>query len=77
VPTRAPAGRNPAATSADHEPLPGGPERKKVLADAFEKRKDRDLARKFARLALAGLDHQIRRKQVASIRQFSILVSGL
>jgi hypothetical protein len=39
----------------------GTPERKKALADALEKCKDKDLARKFAALALDGLDRFFRR----------------
>ena len=42
--------------------LPGTPEREKVLAEALEKCKDKELARKFADLALDGLDHYLRRK---------------
>ena len=45
-----------------YDTLPGTPEREKVLADALEKCKDKDLARKFAKLALDGLDCQLRRK---------------
>jgi hypothetical protein len=36
-------------------------EREKVLADALKDRPDQDLARKFAALALAGLDQQLHR----------------
>ncbi len=45
-----------------YDTLPGTPEREKVLADALEKCKDKDLARKFAALALDGLDKFFRRK---------------
>ncbi len=45
-----------------YDTLPGTPERDKVLADALEKCKDKDLARKFAALALDGLDRFFRRK---------------
>jgi hypothetical protein len=42
--------------------LPGTPEREKVLEDALKTVRDKDLARKFAGLALDGLDRQLRRK---------------
>ncbi len=45
-----------------YDTLPRTPEREKVLADALEKCKDKDLARKFADLALDGLDRFFRRK---------------
>jgi transcriptional regulator with XRE-family HTH domain len=44
-----------------YDTLPGTPEREKVLADALAKRADKDLARKFAALALDGLDRFFRR----------------
>jgi transcriptional regulator with XRE-family HTH domain len=44
-----------------YDTLPGTPEREKVLAEALEKCKDKELARKFADLALDGLDRQLRR----------------
>jgi transcriptional regulator with XRE-family HTH domain len=45
-----------------YDTLPGTPEREKVLAEALEKCKDKDLARKLAALALDGLDRFFRRK---------------
>ena len=45
-----------------YDTLPGTPEREKVLADALKDRPDQDLARKFAALALDGLDRFLRRK---------------
>ncbi len=45
-----------------YDTLPGTPEREKVLADALEKCRDKELGREFAALALDGLDHQLRRK---------------
>jgi transcriptional regulator with XRE-family HTH domain len=44
-----------------YDTLPGTPEREKVLADALEKCKDKDLGRKFAALALDGLDRFFKR----------------
>ncbi len=44
-----------------YDTLPGTPEREKVLADALEKCKNKDLARKLAALALAGLDQFFKR----------------
>jgi len=44
-----------------YDTLPGTPEREKVLADALEKSRDKVLARKFAQLALSGLDQQLHR----------------
>ena len=35
------------------------------MSDALKDRKDQDLARKFAELALDGLDRQLRRTQPA------------
>jgi hypothetical protein len=48
--------------SEAYDALPGTPEREKVLTDALEKCTDKDLARKFAELALDGLDRFLRRK---------------
>ena len=48
--------------SAAYDTLPGTPEREKVLADALKDRPDPELARKFADLALDGLDRFFRRK---------------
>jgi hypothetical protein len=48
--------------SAAYDTLPGTPEREKVLADALKDRSDQGLARKFADLALDGLDRFFRRK---------------
>jgi transcriptional regulator with XRE-family HTH domain len=48
--------------SAAYDTQPGSPEREKVLADALKDRPDQELARKFAELALDGLDRQLRRK---------------
>jgi transcriptional regulator with XRE-family HTH domain len=45
-----------------HDTLPGTPEREKVLAEALEKCKDKQLGRRFAALALDGLDRFLRRK---------------
>jgi len=45
-----------------YDTLPGTPEREKVLEDALKTVRDTDLARKFAALALEGLDRQLRRK---------------
>ena len=45
-----------------HDTLPGTPEREKVLAEALEKCKDKELGRRFADLALDGLDRYLRRK---------------
>jgi transcriptional regulator with XRE-family HTH domain len=48
--------------SAAYDTLPGTPEREKVLEDALTTAPDQDLARKFAELALDGLDRYLRRK---------------
>jgi len=48
--------------SEGYDTLPGTPEREKVLADALKDRSDQELARRFAALALDGLDRQLRRK---------------
>jgi transcriptional regulator with XRE-family HTH domain len=48
--------------SAAYDTQPGSPEREKVLEEALKDRPDRELARKFAELALDGLDRQLRRK---------------
>jgi len=48
--------------SAAYDTLPGTPEREKVLEEALKDRPDKDLARRFADLALAGLDRFLRRK---------------
>ena len=45
-----------------YDTQPGSPERDKVLADALKDRPDPEQARKFAELALDGLDRQLRRK---------------
>jgi transcriptional regulator with XRE-family HTH domain len=45
-----------------YDTLPGTPEREKVLEDALKKVRDQDLARRFAALALDGLDKFFRRK---------------
>jgi len=45
-----------------YDTQPGSPEREKVLADALKDRPDAEQARKFAELALDGLDRQLRRK---------------
>ena len=47
---------------AAYDTLPGTPEREKVLADALKDRPDQELSRKFAELALDGLDRQLHRK---------------
>ncbi len=47
--------------SAAYDTLPGTPEREKVLEEALRDRPDQELARKFAALALDGLDRQLRR----------------
>jgi transcriptional regulator with XRE-family HTH domain len=47
---------------AAYDTLPGTPEREKVLADALKDRPDQELSRKFADLALDGLDRQLRRR---------------
>jgi transcriptional regulator with XRE-family HTH domain len=44
-----------------YDTMPGTPEREKVLADALEKCKDKELGRKFAALALEGLDRFFKR----------------
>lgn len=48
--------------SAAYDTQPGTPEREKVLTDALKDRPDQEQARKFAGLALDGLDKQLRRK---------------
>ena len=48
--------------SAAYDTLPGTPEREKVLEDGLKNVRDTDLARKFAELALDGLDRFLRRK---------------
>jgi len=48
--------------SAAFDTLPGTPEREKVLEDALKTVRDQELGRKFAALALDGLDRQLRRK---------------
>ncbi len=48
--------------SAAYDTLPGTPERDRVLEEALEDRPDKEQARKFAELALDGLDRQLRRK---------------
>jgi len=45
-----------------YDTQPGSPEREKVLADVLKDRPDPEQARKFAQLALDGLDRQLRRK---------------
>jgi len=45
-----------------YDTLPGTPEREKVLEEALKKVRDQELARKFAALALDGLDRFFRRK---------------
>jgi hypothetical protein len=45
-----------------YDTLPGTPEREKVLENALKTMRDQDLARKFAALALDGLDRFFRRK---------------
>jgi hypothetical protein len=47
--------------SAAYDTLPGTPEREKVLEDALKTVRDQELARKFADLALSGLDQQLHR----------------
>ena len=42
--------------------LPGTPEREKVLQDALKTVRDQELGRRFAELALDGLDRFLRRK---------------
>jgi len=49
--------------SAAYDTLPGTPEREKVLEDALKDRPDQELARKFAALALDGLDRLLARRQ--------------
>ncbi len=46
-----------------YDTLPGTPERDEVLAEALENREDKELARKFAALALDGLDRLLTRRQ--------------
>jgi hypothetical protein len=48
--------------SAAYDTQPGSPEREKVLSAALEQCKDKELGRRFAELALDGLDHFLRRK---------------
>jgi hypothetical protein len=48
--------------SAAYDTQPGSPEREQALADALKDRPDLEQARKFAELALDGLDRQLRRK---------------
>jgi transcriptional regulator with XRE-family HTH domain len=48
--------------SSAYDTQPGSPERERVLADALRDRPDPEQARKFAELALDGLDRQLRRK---------------
>jgi hypothetical protein len=48
--------------SGAYDTLPGTPEREKVLEEALKDRPDQELARKFAALALDGLDRFLRRK---------------
>jgi transcriptional regulator with XRE-family HTH domain len=48
--------------SAAYDTLPGTPEREKVLNDALKTVWDHELGRKFAELALDGLDRFLRRK---------------
>ena len=48
--------------SAAYDTLPGSPEREKALDDALKTAPDHDHARKFAELALDGLDRFLRRK---------------
>jgi transcriptional regulator with XRE-family HTH domain len=45
-----------------HDTLPGTPEREKIVEVALATRQDKDLGRKFADLALDGLDRYLRRK---------------
>ena len=47
--------------SAAYDTQPGTPERQKALDDALKDRPDKELARKFAALALSGLDQQLHR----------------
>ncbi len=47
---------------AAYDTQPGSPERQKALADALKDQPDPEQARKFAELALDGLDRQLRRK---------------
>lgn len=49
-----------------YDTLPGTPEREKVLEEALKTVRDQDLARKFADLALDGLDRLLARKAAAS-----------
>jgi transcriptional regulator with XRE-family HTH domain len=48
--------------SAAYDSQPGTPEREKVLEEALKDRPDKEQARKFAELALDGLDRFLRRK---------------
>jgi transcriptional regulator with XRE-family HTH domain len=48
--------------SAAYDTQPGTPEREKVLAEALRDRPDKERARKFADLALDGLDRFLHRK---------------
>ena len=45
-----------------HDTLPGTSEREKIVETALATVHDKDLGRKFADLALAGLDHYLRRR---------------
>jgi hypothetical protein len=45
-----------------YDTSPGSPEREKVLTEALKDRPDKEQARKFAELALRGLDHFLHRK---------------
>jgi hypothetical protein len=45
-----------------YDTQPGSPEREQVLAEALKDQPDPEQARKFAELALDGLDRQLRRK---------------
>ena len=45
-----------------YDTLPGTPEREKVLEEALKNVRNQELARKFAELALDGLDRFLRRK---------------
>ena len=45
-----------------YDTQPGSPERETVLAEALKDRSDKEQARRFAELALDGLDRQLKRK---------------